>query len=304
MKRALFALAALLALVAWMGPPPVAAQSAEDASSGLSCVDCHEDVVQGMARQIHMRIEPFEVDGRAVGCEGCHGDGTQHMEAGGDASLIQGFDAEGSGDAGCLECHKTRGLHEWAASTHALEEVSCSSCHGIHSEKKPLSSCLECHSDVVAQFQLPYHHPVKEEMMTCTSCHNPHAATEGMILTHQRTSELCFNCHQDKQGPFTFEHPPAMEDCSICHNPHGTVSRALLTMGEPALCLQCHSFHFHAGYQAVDELELNGRVLRSSNGQYSFNAGFATRCTTCHIQVHGSDLPTQGTPSSGRGLGR
>jgi len=303
MKRALIALAALLALVAWKGPSPVAAQSADSSSSGMSCVDCHEDVVQGMAKQIHMRIEPFEVDGRVVGCEGCHGDGSRHMEAGGDASLIKTF-APGSGDATCLECHQTRGLPEWHASTHAQEEVSCSSCHSIHTAKKPLASCLECHSDVVTQFQLPFHHPVKEDMMTCTSCHDPHAATEKQLITHERKNELCFNCHQDKQGPFIFEHDPVEEDCMTCHNPHGTVSRALLTMGEPALCLQCHEFHFHAGYEAVDELDLGDEHLTSSNGAYSFNAGFATRCTTCHQRVHGSDHPTQGTPSSGRGLGR
>ena len=98
MKRALIAFAALWALVAWSGPSPVAAQSADDASSGMSCVDCHEDVVQGMTKQIHMRIEPFEVGGRVVGCEGCHGDGARHMEAGGDASLIKTFEP-GSGAA-------------------------------------------------------------------------------------------------------------------------------------------------------------------------------------------------------------
>ena len=183
--------------------------------------------------------------------------------------------------------------------------MSCATCHGIHTGAKPLSACIECHSDVVTEFQLPYHHPVKEEMMTCTSCHNPHAATEKQLITHERTNELCFNCHQDKQGPFIFEHDPVQEDCMICHNPHGTVSRALLNMGEPALCLQCHDFHFHSGYRTVDELTLpSGVTHTSSNGEYSMNAGFATRCTACHMRVHGSDLPTQGTPSSGRGLGR
>ncbi len=250
MKRALIALAALLAVVAWIGPSSLAAQTADDASSGMSCVDCHEEAVQGMAKQVHMRIEPFEVGGRVVGCEGCHGDGAQHMEAGGDASLIKTFEP-GAGEAACLECHQTRGLPEWHASTHATEEVSCASCHSIHTAKTPQSACINCHSDVVTQFQLPFHHPVKEDMMSCTSCHDPHAATEKQLITHERTTDLCYSCHQDKQGPFIFEHDPVQEDCMICHNPHGTVSRGLLNMGEPALCLQCHEFHFHAGYKAV-----------------------------------------------------
>jgi DmsE family decaheme c-type cytochrome len=305
MKRALFALAALLTLVAWLGAPPTAAQSAEGDSSGLSCADCHEDMVIGMASQVHMRIEPFEVGGRVVGCEGCHGDGTQHMESGGDASLIKVFDEEGSGDASCLECHQGRGLHEWNASTHAREEVSCSSCHRIHQASKPLSACLECHGNVVAQTQLPFRHPLREGMMSCSSCHNPHASTEHQILTHERTSEMCFRCHQDKQGPFIFEHPPVQEDCSLCHNPHGSVHRGMLAMGDPALCLQCHEFHFHAGYKSADgEVEIGGFPRESPLGAFSFNAGFTTRCGLCHQRVHGSDLPTQGTPSRGRGLGR
>ena len=125
----------------------------------------------------------------------------------------------------------------------------------------------------MTQFQLPYHHPVKEDMMTCTSCHDPHAATEKQLITHERTNELCFNCHQDKQGPFIFEHDPVQEDCMICHNPHGTVSRALLNMGEPALCLQCHEFHFHAGYKAVDELDARRRGPHELPGRVQLQRG-------------------------------
>ena len=43
-----------------------------------------------MTNQIHMRIQPFEVSGRQVGCEGCHGDGEAHMEEG-DPALIRTF---------------------------------------------------------------------------------------------------------------------------------------------------------------------------------------------------------------------
>lgn len=303
MTRASTALAAVLALVAWWGPAVVSAQTEGDADR-LSCADCHEDAARGMAHQIHMSIEPFEVDGRAVGCEGCHGDGTKHAEAGGDTSLIRTF-AEGTGQEACLECHQNRGLHEWTASTHAQEEISCSSCHSIHQATKPASACLDCHGDVVAQTQLPFRHPLKENMMSCASCHDPHAATESQLVTHQRTSELCFNCHQDKQGPFIFEHAPVQEDCSLCHNPHGSVNRGMLAMGEPALCLQCHEFHFHSGYRSADgEVEIGGSHRENPLGNYSFNAGFGTRCTLCHQRVHGSDLPSQGVPSSGRGLGR
>ena len=39
------------------------------AVDGPVCADCHDEVAAGMAHQIHMRIQPFEVSGRQVGCE-------------------------------------------------------------------------------------------------------------------------------------------------------------------------------------------------------------------------------------------
>ena len=60
------------------------------AEDGPMCADCHDEVVAGMTHQIHMRIQPFEVQGRAVGCEGCHGDGVAHAEEG-DPSSIRTF---------------------------------------------------------------------------------------------------------------------------------------------------------------------------------------------------------------------
>ena len=45
-----------------------------------ACFDCHESADMHMDFNVHMRIESFEVQGREVGCEGCHGPGKLHME--------------------------------------------------------------------------------------------------------------------------------------------------------------------------------------------------------------------------------
>ncbi len=299
MKRAFFALAAVLCLAAWPGPPP---SSAQEVPRGAACGDCHADQVRQMASQVHMRLEPFEVGGRAVGCEGCHGDGARHIESG-VAADIRRFDTEGSGDAACLECHRTRGLSEWHASTHAREDVSCSECHTIHKASRPLDSCQKCHADVAGRFQLPYRHPVREQKMSCASCHDVHAGTDKQLATHQRTNDLCYRCHQDKEGPFIFEHAPVQEDCMQCHDPHGAVSRGMLAVSEPMLCLQCHEFHFHTGYRSADgEVTVGGVPRDNPLGRFSFNAGMTTRCTQCHQRIHGTDLASQGVSSSGRGL--
>jgi DmsE family decaheme c-type cytochrome len=296
LKRSL--LLAAIAAVALV--PPVAADVPV-------CADCHEEATASMTNQIHMRIQPFEVSGRQVGCEGCHGDGEAHMEEG-DPALIRTFkDRTPSDVAACVDCHGSKSLAEWNASTHAMENVACGSCHGVHEAKKPNNSCVDCHAEVLAQFQLPSHHPLPEGHMDCSSCHNPHAATERMLKTnHMRPNDLCYTCHQSQEGPFIFEHEPVQEDCNLCHRPHGAVANNLLTANEPMLCLQCHEFHFHAGLYSPEEheVEVGGYERGNPFGVDGMNRSFTTKCSTCHSQIHGTDLPSQSLASGGHGMVR
>ena len=276
----------------------------------VTCADCHDEVVTGMTHNIHMRIEPFEVQGRSVGCEGCHGDGTAHMEDG-DLALIRTFSEYSDRDAAvCWDCHQGvgDGLSEWMASTHSMEGLTCFDCHGAHQAKDPLETCNECHQEVTAQFQLPSHHPVREGKMDCTSCHNPHRATEAQLNTDMRANDLCYSCHQVVEGPYIFEHEPVVEDCGNCHSPHGAVVNNLLKASQPMLCLQCHDLHFHAGFISPEEDETIGniepRTYRNPIGEYSMNYTFTSTCTQCHSQIHGSDLPSQALTSGGHGLVR
>ena len=277
-----------------------------------ACYDCHEITDLHMEFNVHMRIDSFEVQGREVGCEGCHGPGKLHMEEG-DPELIRTFAAEeGYGNDVCMDCHGTRnrnfehGLSEWPASTHAMEQVECQACHTMHVEvtPDPNKQCVACHPDTVALMQLPSHHPVREGKMKCTSCHNPHNSREFMLKTRMRKADLCYTCHQAIEGPWVFEHAPVEEDCAICHNPHGSVANNLLVANEPTLCLQCHDFHFHSGYKPPEdeEVDIGGFERHNPFGNQGMNIAFTTSCTGCHSHIHGSDTPSQTTPSRGRGL--
>ncbi|MGK2856103.1 MAG: DmsE family decaheme c-type cytochrome [Thermoanaerobaculia bacterium] len=293
-KNGLAAMCFILA-IAW----PISAQVDN------ACAGCHDEAVAAMANSIHMRIKPFEVQGHSVGCEGCHGDGREHMDAGGDATKIKRFDAAPEWNATCLGCHTKKGQAQWNASTHNVEGLGCVDCHDIHkTDSNPQATCRNCHADTVAQFQLPSAHPVRDGKMSCNSCHNVHDSTEAMIRSKMRVNDLCFNCHQDKEGPFIFEHQPVQEDCRTCHVAHGSAVNNMLIANEPMLCLQCHDLHFHAGYNSAAEFDVGGVPRYSPFGNKSYNVAFSTKCTQCHSKVHGSDLPSQSVPGLGKSLTR
>jgi DmsE family decaheme c-type cytochrome len=185
----------------------------------------------------------------------------------------------------CLKCHTanaTFNLHNWNAGVHSINDVSCSDCHEIHmgpdlvvqgSETDEM--CYECHQEVSVQFMLPSHHPVREDRVFCTDCHDPHGTTIENLLKKPTVIETCTQCHAEKGGPFIFEHAENTEDCLTCHTSHGSVNDNLLTIREPFLCLQCHPVH------------------RTSSGAAEESKGaFNTRCTDCHSQIHGTDIPS------------
>jgi DmsE family decaheme c-type cytochrome len=256
----------------------------------------------------HLRLQPTEVAGRAVGCLACHdsGQASKHAESG-DPTAIRGYGQDAAAESAvCISCHAGRTLGQWHASEHARAGVGCSACHGIHKGKAQEATCAGCHPEVEASFRLPSHHPVGGGKMRCTSCHDPHAANEGALKTVARRNDLCTDCHPSQEGPFIFEHSPVEEDCGLCHTPHGSVAKPLLTANEPTVCLQCHEFHFHVAHPGAPagKQTIGGKVYRNPNGEYGMNKAMTSKCTTCHSRIHGSDLPSQAVPTGGRGLTR
>jgi len=273
-----------------------------------TCAGCHSEIFEKMKGNIHMKIAKFEVPGYETGCEGCHGPGSKHAEEM-DPTYIINFKNLNSFQASdvCLKCHSDATMLHWGDSKHAMVGVSCMSCHDVHNgkgeyllkETTALSLCSQCHQDITSKIYLPSHHPIREGKIGCDSCHNPHGSeVKFMLRSVRRLNDVCYECHQDKEGPFLYEHEPVSERCTICHEPHGTVADNLLKQNEPFLCLQCHEFHFHA------ELPSNTGTPRVGMGPGSITRAFTTRCTICHYQIHGSDEPSQSLGGHGKALTR
>lgn len=317
------------------GPPADATYAGDD-----SCAGCHSDLASAFALSPHGRLKAFELGGAGGRCESCHGPGSKHVEEGGDARFIHGFRNGGTREAerSCAGCHGDNQAMHWAGSEHAASGVGCASCHRIHQSRlmmtpmarmiagdnpvgaapktapPPRASlkkaepelCYDCHREKRAQMNQMSHHPVREGRMQCSSCHNTHGSPDDHLLRPAESMKaFCTNCHPSKQGPFVFEHAAVEEGCQVCHNPHGSVARRLLRQNEPFLCLQCHEAHFHLGREgATTPVQLPTGGSANPNGVSGWRQAFGTRCTQCHSQIHGSDLPSQSITSRGKALTR
>jgi DmsE family decaheme c-type cytochrome len=134
--------------------------------------------------------------------------------------------------------------------------------------------CLNCHPRQRAQINLPSHMPLREGLMVCTDCHNPHGGPYPKMLKEATANETCYFCHAEKRGPWLWMHPPVAQDCLNCHDPHGSINRFMLTVRPPRPCQQCHVSE-HAG---------------SPYSQRAYYA-FSRACLNCHFHVHGSNSP-------------
>jgi predicted CXXCH cytochrome family protein len=269
-----------------------------------TCGTCHEDVAKNFGHAYHAQ--------QGVTCEQCHGNGSLHVDGGGDVAKIISLKRVSATQANavCLTCHAggDRQRH-WMSGVHAASGVRCIDCHQVHSgavvtarlgraafdtraagaadanvvspetnnmvQSRAATNdlCLRCHQAQNAQLSMPYHHPLREGKMSCADCHDPHGGTAGHNLRTANVNELCLGCHAQFRGPFAYQHPPVQENCMICHAVHGSPNSNLLTVSMPALCLQCHAGHH------------NGAALP-----------LADRCTNCHGSIHGTDVAT---PSGG-----
>jgi DmsE family decaheme c-type cytochrome len=131
------------------------------------------------------------------------------------------------------------------------------------------AECEDCHVEIVAQFRLPFHHPLGGNVR-CASCHPPHGGPPRELREHVRR-EACLECHLEKEGPFLFEHEGDRNLlCLSCHEPHGSSNPRLLTHHDSRSL--CHSCHMNLENVHLEE---PGSIFRD--------------CLLCHTEVHGSN---------------
>ena len=112
------------------------------------CQGCHEDIYQSFAKSAH--AETLKSKNPATrGCEGCHGPGAEHANAG-DPELIEHYSAVKPEMilARCGSCHEAE-----ISQAHIRAHLSCLTCHSVHHAsqpkvllvKPPQELCRGCH---------------------------------------------------------------------------------------------------------------------------------------------------------------
>ncbi len=324
------ALAVLLGLAAFAGPQekkeaptgqPASPAAPANYAGSDTCQPCHEDIFKSFSKNPHHVVETKGKRGyQGKACESCHGPGAKHSESA-DVNDIVAFTrlSPAAADKICLDCHRNQPTNVGRIfGGHARNQIACTSCHGIHSDKtfepratlvQPVpftetvrtrgslqgraprraaainNQCSSCHNATYAEFQRPHKHPLTEAGVSCTDCHNPHGS---FLAADQKTFAAnepgCFKCHANFRGPFAFEHAPVrFEKCTICHEPHGSANPRMLNRHEVMLnCLECHS---NIGVQSQ-----RGTVGGIPPAFHDLRSPRYRQCTVCHQKIHGSHV--------------
>lgn len=256
------------------------------------CKNCHASQAESYQTSKHSTKGDARSPANAGACSTCHGDGTEHVKAGGGRG-VGGIKNPGGKtmppsekNATCLTCHSGGKRIHWSGSTHASRDTTCTSCHQVHTAHDKVRDkltqpevCFTCHKEQRAQINRPSRHPIKEGKVACSDCHNPHGSAGPVLMVRDSVVETCYTCHMEKRGPFVRTHQPVQEDCSICHNPHGTTTPNLLKSRPPFLCQQCHEPTSHRGSPA----SLTGTSTAANT--------LARGCLNCHTNIHGTNNP-------------
>jgi DmsE family decaheme c-type cytochrome len=248
-----------------------------------TCATCHEPVMGAYEKTVHDRVFKNDPHGKleSSNCESCHGPRSIHID---EPDKRFAFSEE-QYSVVCQQCHQDGNRMYWHNSMHKTADVGCISCHTVMEKKSntallskanQFELCSDCHSDVRAKMMRSSHHPVQEGRIDCSSCHNVHGTPGEKMLVKGTVNETCNSCHQEKRGPFIWEHAPVREDCLTCHEPHGSNNRNLLVTQNATLCVTCHQYGGH-----VNEYRYNRVSTPYGNG-----------CVNCHVAVHGSNHPS------------
>ncbi len=200
-----------------------------------SCVGCHRSRSERMVGQ-WLKSAHFD---EGVGCEACHGPGSQHVA---DSTIALSTPEM----TDCAACHSRRSTLAEAPGADLLDQYALQTLADpglYYPDGQILDEVFE-----YASFRSSVMH---EQGVVCQDCHDAHS---GLLL--REGDALCLSCHETHEGFQRHDrHPDGATGCVDCHMPETTymqrhprrdhgliVPDPALTKeaGVPNACERCH----------------------------------------------------------------
>lgn len=250
-----------------------------------------------------------------VGCESCHGPGSEHAFGGGDTNKIMTVVDEGN----CGKCHDSPLLGsqfaQWKNAKHS-NPVWSSSFAQNNNGSNDLNNCIRCHDGQgYANFTKGIGTNTngfarsRHEMVSCASCHDPHGNSNQYGLRNRPTNADtlangfrytgvgngigCMDCHKSRRSVVPYVQTRVTSSTWGAHyNGESDVYQAqnVATFGGPPyqttghkdfLPKACVSCHMPAtDTSAANRDKVGGHSLKLTNSATNYD--HMKSCTGCH----------------------
>jgi hypothetical protein len=260
---------------------------------------------------------PGLVNFATIGCENCHGAGSEHAYSGGDTTKI----SISYNPNACIRCHDAPEHHnkprEWANSLHS-HPVFEGRAVADSLRFKTANDCNRCHDgETYIEYTKNVKGPINtsaadQEVISCPTCHDPHGNANEFWLRNSLpgsdtlgsgdhynlgTGHICMDCHKGRRRTSDYVLTRVTSSTWGPHeSPQGDVllGKNAASFGTPYLsgshrnigdgCVGCHM------YATPD----TGNVSRNHVGGHSTemsynNIDFVQPCQGCHPGVSSFD---------------
>lgn len=252
-----------------------------------------------------------------VGCESCHGPGSEHAFGGGDTNKIMTTVDEGN----CGKCHDSPQVGpeftQWKNARHSKVVWSSSFAQNNYATPNDLGNCIRCHdgqgyvnfTDAVPTNTNGFTQS-KHEMVACATCHDPHGSSNpyqlrsrpsgsdtlanGYHYTNVGNGAVCLDCHKSRRNTATYVLTRVTSSTwGPHHNSQGDLYQGqnLATFGGPPYrstlhyqflqnaCVTCHMAPTDTS--AANKDKVGGHALYLHNEATDYD--HLKACQTCHF---------------------
>jgi putative intracellular protease/amidase len=184
-----------------------------------NCLHCHASDVQLALPEARNRYvgSPFRQGG--IGCSGCHGDATKHVEERGRGPIVNPAKLDTARrDSACLQCHLEGNVAVYKegrslAQFRVGEDLADYAVYFVKSGAKTGGGRASSQYEALLRSVCKL---ASGDKLTCTTCHDPHSSPSAEERVNYFRGK-CLTCHTGVK--MATAHHTEQRDCAVCHMP-------------------------------------------------------------------------------------